>query len=52
MKRLLLAIAGYALYRWWTSQSDRQENGVGAHRQRPETKAGLTCNQLSHPAWR
>lgn len=28
MKRLLLAIAGYALYRWWTSQSDRQENGV------------------------
>ncbi len=28
MKRLLLAIAGYALYRWWTSQPDRKENDI------------------------
>lgn len=40
MKRLILAVAGYALYRWWTSQdSDPVVAGKPAPRRKPEQPA-------------
>jgi len=40
IKRLILAAAGYALYRWWTSQDDSPvAPGKPAPRRKPEQPA-------------
>jgi len=40
MKRLILAVAGYALYRWWTSQdADPITAAKPAPRRKPEQPA-------------